>query len=120
MSKQTSEARQVSRENSEIAEARAIAWQRTKDGWIRVKPGDLAALRAAGEYEKMELASFPTAIIYHDNGDGRFKAIAFEVWRRPRPPRGINGLPPGDVREQRTPPAGHGDSLLSIDAFMRP
>lgn len=78
-------------DRTEIALAKARAAGLERKGWARVHPGDLAALRASGEYERFELASWPTAIVYHekkyadDEGPGAFKAIGFEVWRRPWP-----------------------------------
>jgi hypothetical protein len=84
---------------TEIALAQAVAAQRKAEGWLVVRAGDIAKLRAAGENVEAlyDLASFPTAILYADHGEGRFKGIAFEVWRRAKGKRALGIVPPDQV-----------------------
>lgn len=82
---------------TEIALAQAVAEQRKKEGWTVVREGDIAKLRAAegdDALARYDLASFPTAVLYHKH-DGPYKGIGFEVWRRPKVDRSL-GLVPAD------------------------
>lgn len=62
-----------------------LAAEIKRQGWELVEPGQIAAMKKAGDYARWELASFHTAIL-RAGVDGKFRGTGFEIWRRRKPP----------------------------------